>query len=131
MVTDSGDLVVLAVQRKGEDLGPDETVLAAGDTLLLRGTWAALDENLDDPAVLVVDAPGARAPAGRAARPGCQAGDRRARGDGRSLLATGAAAGRPSPGLLAAGAIVLLRVLSVDAVLPRDLVDDRDPRRRA
>jgi di/tricarboxylate transporter len=57
MVTDSGDLVVLAIQRKGEDRGPGESVLAVGDTLLLQGTWAALDENLDDPDVLVVDAP--------------------------------------------------------------------------
>jgi di/tricarboxylate transporter len=57
MVTPSGDLVILAVQRRGEDLGPDETVLAAGDTLLLQGTWKALDEHLDDPNVLVVDSP--------------------------------------------------------------------------
>jgi di/tricarboxylate transporter len=56
MVTDSGDLVVLAVQRKGEDL-PGDTVLAVGDTLLLQGTWGALEEQLDDPAVLVVDEP--------------------------------------------------------------------------
>ena len=41
---DSGDLVILAVQRQGEDVGPGETVLAEGDTLLLQGTWAALDE---------------------------------------------------------------------------------------
>src|SRR6185436_5971274 len=53
MVTDSGDLVILAVQRNGEDTGPNETVLAVGDTLLLRGAWGALDENLTDPAVLV------------------------------------------------------------------------------
>jgi di/tricarboxylate transporter len=57
MVTDSGDLVVLAVQRAGEALGPGETELAEGDVLLLRGTWAALDEQLEDPAVLVVDPP--------------------------------------------------------------------------
>ncbi|EEF57299.1 SLC13 family permease [Pedosphaera parvula] len=57
MVTPSSDLVILAVQRKGEDLGPNETVLAAGDTLLLQGTWEALDEHLDDPDVLVVDSP--------------------------------------------------------------------------
>ena len=55
MVTDSGDLVVLAVHRAGEALV--ETELAEGDVLLLRGTWAALDEQLEDPGVLVVDAP--------------------------------------------------------------------------
>jgi di/tricarboxylate transporter len=56
MVTESGDLIVLAVQRKGEDLAGD-TTLAVGDTLLLQGTWGALEEQLDDPEVLVVDHP--------------------------------------------------------------------------
>jgi di/tricarboxylate transporter len=56
MVTESGDLVVLAVQRSGEDL-TGETVLAVGDTLLVRGGWEALEERLDDPEVLVVDRP--------------------------------------------------------------------------
>ena len=57
MVTPSGDLIILAVQRRGEDQGPNETVLAAGDTLLLQGTWKALDEHLATPDVLVVDSP--------------------------------------------------------------------------
>ncbi len=57
MVTPSGDLVILAVQRRGEDQGPSETLLAAGDTVLLQGTWKALDERLDDPDVLVVNSP--------------------------------------------------------------------------
>ena len=47
-----GDLIILAVQRRGEDQGPDETVLTVGDTLLLQGTWKALDEHLADPDVL-------------------------------------------------------------------------------
>jgi hypothetical protein len=58
MITPSGDLMILALQRKSDDQGPTETVLAAGDTLLLQGTWQALDEHLDDPDVLVVDSPG-------------------------------------------------------------------------
>lgn len=58
MVTDSGDLVVLAVQRDGEDrLG--KTVLAAGDVLLLQGRWEALEAGLEDADLLVVDEPGA------------------------------------------------------------------------
>jgi di/tricarboxylate transporter len=57
MVTDSGDLIILAVQRRGEDQGPNETTLAVGDTLLLQGTWKALDEHLADPDVLVVNSP--------------------------------------------------------------------------
>jgi di/tricarboxylate transporter len=56
MVTESGDLVVLAVQRKGEEL-VGESRLAVGDTLLLQGTWGALDEHLTDPDVVVIDHP--------------------------------------------------------------------------
>ena len=112
MITDSGDLVVLAVQRKGEEPGQGETVLAAGDTLLLRGTWAALDENLDDPSVLVVDSPGLVRRQAVPLGPGAK----------RSLavlaamvvvLATGLLPAAVA-GLLAAGAIVILRVLSID-----------------
>lgn len=57
MTTDSGDLVIVAIQRNGEDLGPAESALAAGDALVVRGAWAALDEHLSGPEVLVVDAP--------------------------------------------------------------------------
>ena len=56
MVTDSGDLLVLAIQREGAEAEPGEVVLAQGDTLLLEGAWDALDQHLDDE-VLVVDAP--------------------------------------------------------------------------
>lgn len=56
MVTESGDLVVLAVQRHGQDLDPNEP-LAVGDTLLLQGTWAALDERLKPTDVLMVNSP--------------------------------------------------------------------------
>ncbi len=56
MVTPSGDLVVLAVQRRGEDLDISAT-LEAGDTMLLQGTWSALDKRLADPQVLVVNSP--------------------------------------------------------------------------
>ncbi|WP_269930954.1 SLC13 family permease [Aminobacter sp. HY435] len=64
MVTDSGDLIVLAVQRGGADVVADSAakdaggiVLQAGDTMLLQGTWRALDIHLDDPDVLVVSSP--------------------------------------------------------------------------
>ena len=55
MVTESGELVVVAIQRGGEDLG--RTRLQSGDIMLLRGTWRALDANTQDPNVLVVDSP--------------------------------------------------------------------------
>lgn len=56
MVTESGDLIVLAQQRGGSDLAPGEA-LAAGDTLLLQGTWSALDKRLEPAEVLVVNSP--------------------------------------------------------------------------
>jgi di/tricarboxylate transporter len=58
MVTASGDFVVLAVQRQGQDLGLDPIRLAVGDTMLLQGTWDALDRGLEGSTdVLVVDQP--------------------------------------------------------------------------
>jgi di/tricarboxylate transporter len=87
-------------------------VLAPGDTLLLLGTWNALDKHLDDPDVLVVDSPelvrrqavpmGARAKEAIAVLLAMVL-----------LLATGAVP-PVIAGLLAACALVLLRVLSVE-----------------
>ena len=112
MVTPSGDLVILAVQRRDEDQGPDETILAAGDTLLLQGTWQALDEHLDDPDVLVVDSPELVRRQAVPMGAGSEVGDRRAARHG------GPACDRRVPsaiaGLLAACAMVLLRVVSVE-----------------
>ena len=103
MVTDSGDLVVLAVQRKGEDQARRDRA-RAGDTLLVQGPWDALEYHLDDPEVLSVDDP-----APSAARR-CRSGRRKA-GLGVLaamvvLLATGAVPPAVA-GLLAAGAMVL------------------------
>lgn len=119
MVTESGDLVVLAIQRSGETMVPDPGVrergsvtLQAGDSLLLQGTWKALDVRLDDPDVVVVDSPDL---VRRQAVP---------LGPGAAqaivilltmvvLLATGLVP--PSvAGLLAAGAIVLTGIMRVD-----------------
>lgn len=62
MITESGQLIILAVQRNGIDLaggdsGRSEVTLAEGDVLLLQGTWAALHEHTADDAVLRVDEP--------------------------------------------------------------------------
>ena len=64
MVTESGDLIILAVQRAGAELATASAardsggiVLQAGDTMLLQGTWKALDRHLMDPDVLVVNSP--------------------------------------------------------------------------
>lgn len=57
MPSHNGDLMVLAVQRGGEDLGAGPTQLAVGDHVLLQGTWQALDKHLADPQLMVVDSP--------------------------------------------------------------------------
>lgn len=57
MCTPSGSLVILAVHRGGEELEGPDAALAAGDTLLLEGSWDALDEHTADPDVLVIDSP--------------------------------------------------------------------------
>lgn len=64
MVTESGDLIILAVQKAGKSVdvlnandNAGATVLAAGDTMLLQGTWKALDVHLSDPDVLIVSSP--------------------------------------------------------------------------
>ena len=111
MVTESGDLVVLAVQRRGEDL-PGETDLAVGDTLLLQGTWGALEYHLDDPDVLVVDQPSLVRRQAVPLGPGAK----------RALIVLAGmvillVTGLVPPavaGLLAAGAIILSGVLTVD-----------------
>jgi di/tricarboxylate transporter len=112
MVTPSGDLIILAVQRGGEDQGPNETVLAAGDTLLLQGTWKALDKHLDDPDVLVVDSPELVRRQAVPMGPGSMQAIAVLLGLV-ILLATGAVPAVVA-GLLAACAMILLRVLTVE-----------------
>ena len=110
MVTESGDLVIAAVQRRGEDLG--ETVLATGDTLLLEGTWEALDLNLEDPDVLVVDSP--EAVRRQAAPLGSPAVKMLAILAAMVLLLVTGVVPAVVAGLLAAGALILSRVLTLD-----------------
>jgi di/tricarboxylate transporter len=111
MVTESGDLVVLAVQRREAELS-GETELEVGDTLLLRGSWSALDEHLGDPDVVVVDRPELvrrqAVPLGRGAKRALAV-----LAGMVVLLATGAVP-PAAAGLFAAAAIVLLGVLSID-----------------
>ncbi len=67
-LTESGQFVVVAVQRNGQDLGgagmgdvagSAGVTLQAGDHLLLQGTWRALDRIAGDPDVMAVDSPDA------------------------------------------------------------------------
>lgn len=58
MVTESGELTVIAVMRGDERLDGADTTLQAGDTLLVRGTWRALSRQISaDDQVRVVDPP--------------------------------------------------------------------------
>ncbi|MGL6183466.1 MAG: SLC13 family permease, partial [Aestuariivirga sp.] len=67
-LTESGQFVVVAIQRNGEDVGRASmnddagtvgTTLQAGDHLLLQGTWQALNRLASDRNVLLVDSPDA------------------------------------------------------------------------
>ena len=112
MVTESGQLTVLAVLRGGEALDQGETTLRAGDSLLLQGTWDALDQHTRDPNVLLVDAPDAirrqAVPLGSRAVPAL------AVLAGMVFLLTTGAVPAAVAGLLAAIAMVLLGVVSVE-----------------
>jgi di/tricarboxylate transporter len=111
MVTERGNLVILAVQRRGEDL-VGEVVLEAGDHILIQGTWEALDREQGTPGVLVIDRPETvrrqLVPLGRGAKTvlGIVAAMVAA-------IATGALAPAVAA-LLAAGAIMVLGVVSVE-----------------
>lgn len=59
MVTDSGALVILAHQRAGKAPATKVSTVKAGDTLLLQGSWQALDKHTVDHDVLLVDSPDA------------------------------------------------------------------------
>jgi di/tricarboxylate transporter len=118
MVTPSGDLIIIAIQRQGGDvhhggeLGQGRVALEAGDTLLLQGTWKALDIHLNDPDVLVVNSPDVvrrqAVPLGAGAKQaililmGMVV-----------LLATGVVPPAVA-GLLAAGALILTHVVTVE-----------------
>ena len=111
MTTESGKLVVAAVQHKGQDVD-GAWRLCAGDTLLLRGPWDALEDGLQDPNVIAVDEP---ALVRRQAVP-LGPGARRAIAVLAAmivLLATGLVPAAVA-GLLAALAMVLLRVVTVE-----------------
>jgi di/tricarboxylate transporter len=112
MVTESGDLVVLAIQRGGEDMGHRKVTLQAGDALLLQGSWEAIENHAGIGQLLAVESP---ALIRRQAVP-------MGPGAGRAIavlaamivaLATGVVPSAVA-GLVAAGALVLLRVVSID-----------------
>ena len=113
MVTEAGDTVVLAIQRQGEELEPGDVTLRPGDTLLLQGSWESIEAHAGDRSVLAVDAPDLIRRQAVPLGPGA----------GRAiailvgmivLLATGVVPSAVA-GLLAAGLLVLSRVISPEA----------------
>jgi di/tricarboxylate transporter len=106
------DRVILAVRRLGRDRGSAPTTLQVGDTMLVEGTWAALDRTVADPDVLVVDSPDLVrrqvAPLGRQARTAAVI---------LALMVAAMASGLVAPvtaALVAACAMVLARVVGVE-----------------
>ncbi len=109
MATPSGDLVVLGLQRGGENVPDKGARLQPGDTVLVRGRWEHLELHTVRPDVLVVDDP-----AGLRRAVPLGVGAKRAIGILIAmviLLATGAVPASVAA-LLAACAMVLTRVLS-------------------
>lgn len=107
-----GGMVVLAITRAGADLGPGPVALHAGDTLLVEGPWGLLEEANRRHDLLVVDSPELLR---RQAVPLSQR-------SGAAiavlvvmvvLLATGVIPAAVTA-LLAAGAMVLLRVVTIE-----------------
>jgi di/tricarboxylate transporter len=112
MTTDSGDLVVKAIQRRGEQLDDRPVTLAAGDVVLLEGPWAAIDDKADDPGLLVVDPPQL---VRRQAIPlGTRAWETLAILAGMVVLLVSGIVPPAVAGLLAAGAIIVLRIVSME-----------------
>ncbi|WP_062520976.1 SLC13 family permease [Demequina silvatica] len=108
--TPSGDLVVLGLRRAGDDASGPDAVLAAGDSVLVQGPWDSLERHTSGDEVLVVASPEVL----RRAVP-LGAGAKRALiilGAMVLLLATGAVPPAIA-GLLAAGAVIVARVMPV------------------
>ncbi|UCR90219.1 SLC13 family permease [Mycetocola spongiae] len=111
MVSASGALIVLAIQRNGKDTGSRETILAGGDALLVRGPWAALEALTASDRVLAVDEPALwrrqilpLGPAGYTAIAVLL---------GMIILLVSGAVPAAVAGLLGAGAMILTRVVSM------------------
>jgi di/tricarboxylate transporter len=113
METETGDLVVAAIQRKGENLYGPDTTLAVGDSLLLRGPWAAIDSRVDDPRLLVVNRPDL---VRRQAVPlGLRAREALAVLVAMVVLLVTGVVPPAAAGLIAAGALIVLQVVTIES----------------
>lgn len=112
MVTDSGELVVMAVRRRGEEVEPGRVTIAVGDVLVLRGSWEALSAHLTPEEVLVVADPSAVRR--QVVSLGFGAKEAIAVLAGMVLLLATGVVPAAVASLLAAGTIVLLGLLTID-----------------
>src|SRR5690606_2956672 len=111
MVTESGELIVIAIARNGEDVGVGEVELRPGDALLLKGSWDAIDRQMSDE-VRTVDEPGA---VRRQVLPmGLHAKEALLTLAGMVVLLVTGSVPPAVASLLAAGALVLMRVTTMD-----------------
>ena len=53
----SADLVILGIRRRGRERGAEPTVVEEGDSLLVHGSWDAVDALVEHRDVLVVNSP--------------------------------------------------------------------------
>jgi di/tricarboxylate transporter len=110
MLSETGDFVVAAMQRGGEAL--DTLDLAPGDIIVARGSWEGLDATAGRPGLLVVDHPEQvrrqAVPFGRGAWESLGVLLAMV-----ALLVTGLVPPAVA-GLLAAGALIVLRVVSME-----------------
>ena len=110
MVSETGDFVVAALQRGGE--AADALDLLPGDIVVARGRWEGLDATADRPGLLVIDHPDQIR---RQAVPfGVRAWESVAVLVGMVILLVTAIVPPAVAGLLAAGALIVLRVVTMD-----------------
>ncbi|MGC0365774.1 di/tricarboxylate transporter [Rhodococcus sp. 27YEA15] len=112
-----GRIVILAVHRQGADRGAETTVLRVGDVLLLEGPWDELDRGITRDGFLVVNDPDL------VKRQAVPLGNRSARAIAvLAVMILALATGIVPPvmaALLAAGAMIVLRVLTIEQAYRR------------
>ncbi|HEX5015849.1 MAG TPA: SLC13 family permease [Candidatus Limnocylindrales bacterium] len=110
MTSEAGDFVVVAIHRGGEAV--DAVDLTSGDILVLEGRWAALEAAADRPGFIAVDHP--EQVRRQAVAFGAKAWESLAVLFGMVILLVTAVVPPAVAGLLAAGALIVLRVVSMD-----------------
>jgi di/tricarboxylate transporter len=111
--TDDGTLVVAAIQRRGESVGGEGVELAVGDTVVLQGPWGALDARATaDQGLIVVDHP--ESVRRQAIALGMRAWEAVAILAGMVILLVTGIVPPAVAGLLAAGLILILRILTME-----------------